>query len=362
MDDYKEIESKWQMRWREAGAFEANPDPQRPKFFLTSPYPYANAPLHAGHGRTYTISDIVVRYKRMRGFNVLWPMAAHVTGTPVFGVAKRIREKDPNMLKEIQGSIALYRQKKDVKAVLSTFTDPLAIAHFFAGVFEGDFRKMGYSIDWRRKFMTNDVEYQAFITWQFLKLNKLGYITKGQYPILYCVACGNAVGEHDLLEGEDAKVAEFVALKFPFEDGFLVAATLRPETVYGVTNVWVNPDATYIKLQVGEEIWYVATPAARKLVNQGHRSKRLEEIPGTEFIGKNCKSPVDDRELLILPGPFVDPKNATGVVYSVPSHAPYDWVALHDLQKSKKAIKGFQIDFDAVGERKSLRNNDGMII
>ncbi|MFX1342653.1 MAG: leucine--tRNA ligase [Promethearchaeota archaeon] len=348
MDDYKEIESKWQMRWREAGAFEANPDPQRPKFFLTSPYPYANAPLHAGHGRTYTISDIVVRYKRMRGFNVLWPMAAHVTGTPVFGVAKRIREKDPIMLKEYQGSIALYRQKKDVKAVLSTFTDPMAIAHFFAGVFEGDFRKMGYSIDWRRKFTTNDTEYQAFITWQFLKLNELGYITKGQYPILYCVACGNAVGEHDLLEGEDAKITEFVALKFPYEDGYLVAATLRPETVYGVTNVWVNPDATYIKIQVGEEFWYIATPAARKLVNQGHRSKRLEEIPGTEFIGKTCKSPVDDRELLILPGPFVDPNNATGIVYSVPSHAPYDWVALHDLQKSKKATKGFQIDFDAV--------------
>ena len=93
MIDPKEIEPKWQMRWREAQAFDADPNPQRPKFYLTVPYPYANAPMHVGHGRTYTIGDIIARYKRMSGFNVLWPMAAHVTGTPVAGVAKRIRQR-----------------------------------------------------------------------------------------------------------------------------------------------------------------------------------------------------------------------------------------------------------------------------
>ncbi|MFW9934378.1 MAG: leucine--tRNA ligase [Candidatus Thorarchaeota archaeon] len=348
MIDLKEIEPKWQMRWREAQAFDADPNPNRPKFYLTVPYPYANAPMHVGHGRTYTIGDIIARYKRMRGFNVLWPMAAHVTGTPVAGVAKRIRDKDPTILKEYRSSIGYYRSKKDINAVLSTFTDPLAIAQFFVNVFESDFRKLGYSIDWRRKFTTNDPEYHAFVTWQFINLQRLGYITKGKYPVLYCVSCGNAVGEDDLLQGEHAKVAEFVAIKFPYEDGFLVAATLRPETVYGVTNIWINPNASYSKIQVGEEIWYVAVPAVRKLVNQGHRSKRLEEIPGSEFIGKICKSPVEERELLILPAEFVNPENGTGVVYSVPSHAPFDWAALHDIQKTKKAIQGFKIDFDAV--------------
>ncbi|MFX1577379.1 MAG: leucine--tRNA ligase [Promethearchaeota archaeon] len=348
MIDLKEIEPKWQMRWREAQAFDADPNPNRPKFYLTVPYPYANAPMHVGHGRTYTIGDIIARYKRMRGFNVLWPMAAHVTGTPVAGVAKRIRDKDPTILNEYRSSIGYYRSKKDINAVLSTFTDPLAIAQFFVNVFESDFRKLGYSIDWRRKFTTNDPEYHAFVTWQFINLQRLGYITKGKYPVLYCVSCGNAVGEDDLLQGEHAKVAEFVAIKFPYEDGFLVAATLRPETVYGVTNIWINPNASYSKIQVGDEIWYVAAPAVRKLVNQGHRSKRLEEIPGSEFIGKICKSPVEERELLILPAEFVNPENGTGVVYSVPSHAPFDWAALHDIQKTKKAIQGFKIDFDAV--------------
>ncbi|MFX1510123.1 MAG: leucine--tRNA ligase [Promethearchaeota archaeon] len=354
MIDSKEIEPKWQMRWREAQAFDADPNPNRPKFYLTVPYPYANAPMHVGHGRTYTIGDVLARYKRMSGFNVLFPMAAHVTGTPVAGVAKRIHNKDPQILKEYRSSIGYYRSKKDIDSVLATFSDPLAIAQFFVNVFESDFRKLGYSIDWRRKFTTNDPEYHAFVTWQFINLQRLGYITKGRYPVLYCVSCGNAVGEDDLLNGEQAKVAEFVALKFPFEDGFLIAATLRPETVYGVTNVWINPNAIYSKIQVGEEIWYVAQPAVRKLVNQGHHSKRLDEISGSEFIGKTCQSPVEDRELLILPAEFVDPENATGVVYSVPSHAPFDWAALHDIQKTKKAIQGFKLDFDAIKSIKPI--------
>ena len=348
MIDPKEIEPKWQMRWREAQAFDADPNPQRPKFYITVPYPYANAPMHVGHGRTYTIGDIIARYKRMSGFNVLYPMAAHVTGTPVAGVAKRIRDKDPAILKEYRSSIGYYRSKKEIDAVLATFSDPLAIAQFFVSVFEGDFRKLGYSIDWRRRFTTNDPEYHAFVTWQFINLQRLGYITKGKYPILYCVSCGNAVGEDDLLAGEHAKVAEFVAIKFPYEDGFLVAATLRPETVYGVTNVWINPNATYSKIEVNEEIWYVSKSAVRKLVNQGHRSKRLDEISGTEFIGKMCKSPVEDRDLLILPAEFVDAENATGIVYSVPSHAPFDWAALHDIQKTKTASQGFKLDFEII--------------
>jgi leucyl-tRNA synthetase len=339
MVDFKEIELKWQKRWREAKAFDADPDPKRQKYYLTVPYPYANAPMHVGHGRTYTIGDVVARYKRMRGFNVLWPMAAHVTGTPVFGVARRIEKKDPALLKEYGEHIELYRPKKDVPGILATFSDPMAIARFFAEVFEADFRKLGYSIDWRRKFTTNDPEYQAFVTWQFQQLYQLGYITKGAYPVLYCTACNNAVGEDDLLAGEDAKVAEFIAIKFPYEDGYLVAATLRPETVYGVTNLWVNPHSSYVKLKVGEEHWYVAEPAVHKLELQGHKATRVADVPGRTLVGKTCKSPVEDRDLLILPADFVDPNNATGVVYSVPSHAPFDWIALRDLQQDLASLR-----------------------
>ncbi len=331
------------MRWRQTQAFQANPNSQRPKFYLTVPFPYANAPMHVGHGRTYTIGDIIARYKRMRGFNVLWPMAAHVTGTPVFGVAKRIQDKDPAILKEYRAHIRLYRPKKEVETIIGTFTDPMSIARFFARNIERDFRKLGYSIDWRRKFTTNDPEYSAFVTWQFNKLKQLGYITQGAYPILYCPSCNNAVGEDDLLEGEHAKIAEFVAIKFPFNDGYLVAATLRPETVYGVTNVWVNPKSIYVKLKVGEEYWYVGKPSIAKLRKQGHKAIHVTEYSGRGFIGKSCTSPVDDREIMILPADFVDPENGTGVVYSVPSHAPFDWAALRDLQNDVKTIRKYDL-------------------
>jgi leucyl-tRNA synthetase len=79
----RSIEAKWQKRWREEKVFEPRIDPDKPKYFITVPYPYSNAPLHIGHGRTYTIGDIIARYKRLRGYNVLFPMAFHITGTPI---------------------------------------------------------------------------------------------------------------------------------------------------------------------------------------------------------------------------------------------------------------------------------------
>ncbi|MEM1695600.1 MAG: class I tRNA ligase family protein, partial [Desulfurococcaceae archaeon] len=77
MEWLRSIERKWQKIWKEMRVFEANLEPDKQKFFITVPYPYANGPLHIGHGRTYTIGDIVARYKRLRGFNVLFPMAFH---------------------------------------------------------------------------------------------------------------------------------------------------------------------------------------------------------------------------------------------------------------------------------------------
>ena len=77
-----EIEKKWQEKWYGEKAFEPSAEEGRQKFFFTAPYPYASGALHIGHGRTYTNGDVIARYKRMKGFNVLFPMAFHITGTP----------------------------------------------------------------------------------------------------------------------------------------------------------------------------------------------------------------------------------------------------------------------------------------
>ena len=86
MPDYKEIEKKWQQEWEKNKVFQPEVDHKKKKFFFTTPYPYISGSLHLGHGRAVTESDIYCRYKRMMGFNVLFPIAFHITGTPIIGI------------------------------------------------------------------------------------------------------------------------------------------------------------------------------------------------------------------------------------------------------------------------------------
>ena len=89
-----EIEKKWQKIWRENKLFQSDPN-EKEKLFITVAYPYPSGAMHIGHGRTYTVPDVFARFKRMEGYNVLFPMAWHVTGAPVIGIADRIKRKEP---------------------------------------------------------------------------------------------------------------------------------------------------------------------------------------------------------------------------------------------------------------------------
>jgi len=91
--DWKGIEAKWRQRWDDNKDFEADPNDKEKKF-ITVAYPYPNSPQHIGHGRTYTIADVHARYYRMKGFNVLFPMGFHYTGTPILGMARRVEAGD----------------------------------------------------------------------------------------------------------------------------------------------------------------------------------------------------------------------------------------------------------------------------
>ncbi|NWF96640.1 MAG: leucine--tRNA ligase [Candidatus Thorarchaeota archaeon] len=349
MSEFAEIESKWQKRWKKDRVFEADPDPKRPKFYLTVPYPYTNGALHIGHGRTYTIGDVVARYKRMRGFNVLFPMASHMTGTPILGMVERVKAGDRVAIEQYKRDLRVYLPTEDaVEAQLAKFTDPWVVAKFFAEAIAADFNALGYSIDWRRRFTTGDKTYNKFIEWQYHKFMEKGYITRGNYPLLYCPKCGNPVGEDDLLEGADAKIKEFTAIKFGFEDGFIVPATLRPETIFGVTNIWINPVATYAWVRVGDEKWVVSEAAVRKMKLQAKDVEVLETFPGSKIVGKSFRAVHNEHEMPILPADFVDPNNATGVVYSVPGHAPFDYIALRDLWNDPSGLERFGITAESV--------------
>ncbi|MFW9767686.1 MAG: leucine--tRNA ligase [Candidatus Thorarchaeota archaeon] len=349
MSDFAKIEQKWQKRWSKDRIFEADPDPKRKKFFLTVPYPYPNGALHMGHGRTYTLGDLIARYKRMQGYNVLFPMASHITGTPILGMVDRLENGDPFAIESYTRDMRVYMDDEEkIQAQLKKFTDPWVTVKFFADVILKDFKALGYGIDWRRNFTTGDDIYNQFITWQYQKFMDLGYIKKGSYPLLYCPNCGNPVGEDDLLEGTTAKVKEFTTIKYPFEDGFLIAATLRPETTFGITNLWINPSEEYVKANVNGEKWIVSSIAAEKLKLQAKEIEVLETFSGSKLIGKTFKTVHDESSKLILPADFVDVTNATGVVYSVPGHAPFDYIALRDLWEDPSALKKYGISPDDV--------------
>jgi len=329
-----DIESKWRDKWRDAGIFHADPD-DREKIFLTVAYPYPSGAMHIGHGRTYTVPDVYARFKRMQGYNVLFPMAWHVTGAPVIGIARRIQRQDPWTLK-------IYREVHKVpEDELERFSDPEYIVEYFSREYRSVMEDMGYSIDWRREFKTTDPTYSRFIQWQIGKLREMGLIRKGAHPVKYCPDCENPVGDHDLLEGEGVAINQLTLLKFRMDDSYLVAATFRPETIYGATNLWLNPEEEYVRVRTGGEEWIVSRAS---LDNLAHQKLDLEvegEVDPEELIGREVENPVTREMHPILPASFVDPEYATGVVFSVPAHAPADFIALEDLKKNSELLERY---------------------
>ena len=351
MYDPQQIEKKWQDRWEQAKIFEADPIANKRKFFITSPYPYASGPSHIGHGRSFVNGDVFARYYRAKGYNVLYPMAFHITGTPVLAISSSIERNDKETIERMEEYVSLHTTNREqVKKIVESFVEPWNIVNYFSGTYKIDFKALGMSLDWRREFTTGDKLYNKLIEWQYHKLFEQGYLEKGEYPILYCPQCGNAVGEDDISSGDELNldINEYTCIKFPFEDAYLVPSTLRPETIYGATNLWMNPTGTYVYARVNGDIWVISEEAIMLLKNQNKNVEILEKLKGVDLIGKSVKSMDGTRDLLILPGDFVDTTVATGVVYSVPAHAPYDYIALLDLQKNDATIKEFKLNSEEI--------------
>ncbi|MFH0835912.1 MAG: leucine--tRNA ligase, partial [Candidatus Micrarchaeota archaeon] len=338
--DFKAIEGKWQSKWFSEKAFEPVRGGKR-KFFFTVPYPYVSGSLHVGHGRTYAIADVFVRFKRMNGFNVLWPMAFHITGSPVLAISSKIAGGDEETWRLYEDYVRVYEGADAVKVekIVASFAKPWEVVNYFSKKLVQDFKGIGFSLDLSRQFTTGDPEYNRFIEWQFHKYAEKGYLTQASYPILYCASCQHAVGEDDIKDGDvsPVEVQRFVAVKSKFEDGFLVSCTLRPETVFGVTNLFVNPNEPIVKCVVDGEILFVSQPAVEKMRLQGKNVEVLKERKGADFIGKDCVTPLGVK-VPILPASFVDVNNASGLVHSVPAHAPFDYAAIEELRKDEKTL------------------------
>ena len=326
--DWSTIDKKWQKKWAENNDHETNSSDKEKKF-ITVAYPYPNSPQHIGHGRTYTIADVHSRYLRMKGYNVLFPMGFHYTGTPILGMAKRVEANDTEL---IEGFKTLYKVPEEK---IKEFAEPVKIADYFHEEIKSGMIEMGYSIDWRREFTTIDPAYQKFIEWQFRNLKEKNLIVQGSHPVGWCPKDQNPVSQHDTLGDVEPDFTEYIVIKFDLNGVKIPVATLRPETLFGVTNIWINPQVTYQKIKVNDEIWITSPECARKLGFLEKKIEVIEDVSGSDFVGQSAKAPHSSDSIVILPASFVKSDNGTGIVMSVPAHAPFDYQALVDCKSGK---------------------------
>jgi leucyl-tRNA synthetase len=278
-------------------------------------------------------------------------MAWHVTGTPVLATAQQIKNKDSKTLELYKHYIGYHEtDKKKIDKILKSFEEPENVMNYFSKTMINDFKLAGYSIDFSRQFTTTDKDYNKFIEWQFHHLNDKNYLTQGDFPLLYSVEDQNAVGTDDIKDGDTdtVEISEFTTIKFRFkneQNKYLIAATLRPETLFGLTNLWINPKEDYVNIKVGNEEWIVSKEAAEKLKYQKLTINAIEKIDVEDILNQEVIAPITNKKVPVLPASFVDGGVGTGVVYSVPASAPFDFIGLRDLQRKGlyKSIKPIPI-------------------
>jgi leucyl-tRNA synthetase len=263
----------------------------------------------------------------MKGYNTLFPMGFHYTGTPLFAMSKRLRGGEPEIVETFTKIYGI------APATLEKLKDPKSMASYFREDIKKGMMEIGFSVDWRREFTTIDPLYSRYIEWHFQTLNRKGLITKGTHPVAWCPNDKSPVGVVDTMGDVEPDIGESYLVKFQKDGVFYPTSTLRPETVFGVTNLWINPDAVYVRAGVDSELWIVSREAVEKLQHQNHKVAIEREIQATELLWKTVQNPVTGNEIPVLPGSFVEPDNGTGVVMSVPGHAPYDYQALTDLKQ-----------------------------
>ena len=333
--------------------------------------------------------EFMTRYQRQRGKNVLFPFAFHCTGMPIGAAARRLRieiendktssnqpteaevkalkKKDPAYEKPPLTQYEVLQQSNIPDDEIPLFQDPNHWLEYFPPIGQRELQRLGIHTDWRRSFITTERNpyYDAFIRWQFHHLKESGKIKFGKRHAVYSVPDGQPCADHDRAKGEGVGPQEYTGIKLRLLDVpaslqkvakgnqvFLVAATLRPETMYGQTNCFVLPEGEYgvYKMAVANELYIVSERAARNMAYQELTAvpkeyPALAKIKGEELIGKKVKAPLTKYDhVYILPLPTISMGKGTGIVTSVPSDAPDDHMMLQDLQTKSGLREKLKVD------------------
>ncbi len=347
----KEIEPKWQQVWEEKKIFQALEDGQRPKFYCLEMFPYPSGKIHMGHVRNYTIGDVIARFKRMRGFNVLHPIGYDAFGMPAENAA--IEHK----------------------------THPAAWTDDNMSTMNRQLKRMGFSYDWDRELATCRPEYYHWEQLVFLKMFEKGLVYKKKSFVNWCTPCDTVLANEQVIDGRcwrcdrevsqkpleqwffkitayaDQLLADMKQLsgwpervvtmqrewigesqgatvRFPLEgkngeasDRCIEVFTTRPDTLYGTTFMSLaaeHPMAQELARGTAQEL-----PIKRfaEQVAKMDRNQRLTDAYEKEgvFTGAYCLNPLTGRRMPVYAANFVLADYGTGAVMAVPAHDQRDF-------------------------------------
>jgi leucyl-tRNA synthetase len=344
MVDWIALQDKWQKKWIEADLGKAKVSSKK-KFFMIFAYPGISGFMHVGHMRGYSYTDAICRFERLKGKEVLFPVGTHASGNQAISFANKVKNKDEKWLNYLCSNGCSEKKLKDLEK-------PENIIEYFNESYVNDYwKKFGFICDWDRFTCTTYPDYEKFMQWQFKKLQQHDLLIQKPYFATACIVHGPVAvdaSETDISKGGNAEKNEYTLLKFKLDGDYLVAATLRPETIFGQTNLWINPRAKYVRVGVEEENWIMSREAAEKLKFQKDDVMLKEDISIKNLIGKKALAPGINKEIPVLPAEFCDAGVGSGIVTCVPSDAPNDYVALRILQRNEELCREYDLDFNEI--------------
>ena len=355
MVDYlpEAIEARWQAAWNDAAVFESEVDSSRPKFYCLEMFPYPSGQMHMGHVRNYSIGDSMARFRRLAGFNVLYPMGYDSFGMPAENAARKMGGHPHDVT------------WSNIESIRS------------------DLKRMGFSYDWRRELATSDSSYYRWNQWIFLKFHEMGLVERRTAPVNWCDDCDTVLANEqvknnrcwrcagevrqkdmaqwflkmteyadellDSLEGiefpENVKAMQRnwigrshgVDIHFPIVDSdeVIQAFTTRPDTIFGVTFVTLAPEHPLCEdLVKGTEFEadYRALADECAKISEFDRINMLRDKKGV-FLGRYASNPLTGDSVPIYAGNFVVASYGTGAVMAVPGHdqRDYDFAKKYDI-------------------------------
>lgn len=271
------IEDRIYQKWLDKNYFHAEPDNSKKPFTIVIPPPNITGQLHMGHALDNTMQDILIRFKRMQGYNALWvPGTDHASISTEVKIINKMAEE--GVTKEDIGREGFLKRAWEWKKEYgSTILNQL--------------KKLGSSCDWERERFTMDEGLSNAVLTVFENLYNKGYIYRGEKLINWCPKCQTTISDAEV--NHEDKQGHFWHIKYPIKgtDRFLEFATTRPETMLGDTAIAVHPDDDRYK----------------------------------DIVGMTCIVPFVDREIPIIADEYVDREFGTGVVKITPAHDPNDF-------------------------------------